>query len=191
MTPHEKLVLIRQCCEHSDKYFPGNKSNFWLMIRKLLRERTDYDLVDPRQTITRWVETSIDKLVENEMRSSTQIERNAFTVAVEQYASRWQAVADEINESVRVHQQRAAETMEVARLASSLVIDVDDEPIPGVNAPSSSATDVTGPGTPSVEMEEGWGWEMGDGAGVVKGKGGGKKEKGSRCATKVWNSICP
>lgn len=88
MTPHEKLVLIRQCCEHSDKYFPGNKSNFWLMIRKLLRERTDYDLVDPRQTITRWVETSIDKLVENEMRSSTQIERNAFTVAVEQYASR-------------------------------------------------------------------------------------------------------
>lgn len=86
-------------------------------------------------------------------------------------------MADEIDESVRVHQQRAAETMEVARLASSLVIDVDDEPIPGVNAPFSSATDVIGSGTPSVEMEEGWGWGMGDGAGVVKGKGGGEKKK--------------
>lgn len=32
MTPQEKLVLIRKCCEHIDKYCLNNKEKFWSMI---------------------------------------------------------------------------------------------------------------------------------------------------------------
>ncbi len=71
MTPQEKLFLIRECCAHSDEYKPRNKLAFWETIRKLLKEHTGYDLVEPRLTVTRWVKARIDELVEEEMGSGT------------------------------------------------------------------------------------------------------------------------
>lgn len=150
MTPQEKLVLIRGCCEHADKYRPGNKSNFWLLIRKLLRDRMNYDLADPRQTISRWVETRIDELVDKEMRSGTEVERNDFKIAVKQFANRSQAVADGTNDSTKTPQQHAAENLEVAGVERSLGFDVDVEPTSAANASSNLATGSTGSATPLV-----------------------------------------
>ncbi|MCJ1470666.1 hypothetical protein MMC07_009312 [Pseudocyphellaria aurata] len=143
MTPREKLILIRECCEHADEYRPGNKSKFWLMIRRLLKERTNYDLVDPRQTVTRWVETRIDELVEKEMGSGTEVERNDIKAAVEQFAGRWHTVTDEINDTVKTRQNRAAEILEAARLESSQGSNVNNEPTRDMDTPSNSPASST------------------------------------------------
>lgn len=83
MTPQEKLYLIRECCEHAEEYKPRNKLAFWEMIRRLLREKTGYDFMELRNTVTRWVKARIDELVEEEMGSGTQVEQDDFKVAVE------------------------------------------------------------------------------------------------------------
>lgn len=93
MTPQEKLVLIRKCCEHADKDRSNNKGKFWIMIRQLLKERTGYDLVDPRQTVLKWVDAILDELVEEEMGSGTEIKKSNFKATVEQLAERCQIVA--------------------------------------------------------------------------------------------------
>lgn len=152
MTPKEKLALIRECCEHADEYRPGNKSKFWIMIRRLLKERTNYDLVDPRQTVTRWVETRIDELVEKEMGSGTEMERNDIKAAVEQFAGRWHTVTDEISDTVKTRQTRAAEILEAARLESSQGSNVTNELIRDVDTPSNSPTGSTGSEPPSTAL---------------------------------------
>lgn len=137
MNKQEKLVLIRECCEHTDEYCPWNKIMFWAMISS---QQTGYDLVNPAQTVTRWVKSQINKLVEEELGSGTEVEKDDFKTAVEQFATRMKMVAQEINDSVKSRQQRAAKNLEAARLESSLVFEIDDEPIPGVDTPVSNST---------------------------------------------------
>lgn len=52
MKPYEKLVLIRECCEHMDEYRANNKGKFWAMIGELLKQKTGYESVHPMQTVT-------------------------------------------------------------------------------------------------------------------------------------------
>lgn len=100
MNKQEKLVLIRECYEHADKYRPLNKIKFWAMISSLLKQQTGYDLVNPAQTITRWVKSQINELVEEELGSGTEVEKDDFKTAVEQFATRMKTDAQEINDSV-------------------------------------------------------------------------------------------
>lgn len=51
MNPQEKLVLIWECVKLADEYKPGTKGVFWTTIRELLKDRTGYDLVEPRNTV--------------------------------------------------------------------------------------------------------------------------------------------
>lgn len=44
------------------------------MIGKLLKQKIGYKLVYPIQTITQWVKTQIDELVEEEIGSSTEVQ---------------------------------------------------------------------------------------------------------------------
>ena len=148
MTPQEKLVLIRECCKHADEYRTLNKTKFWAMIQELLKNQTGYDLVDPRQTIGRWVEARLDELVEEEMESGTEVEKDDFKSAVEQFTNRWQTVANEIEDMVITRQERAAKNLEAARLENNLIFQVDDEPIPGLDTPTNS----TRSGTPSIAL---------------------------------------
>ena len=83
MTLQEKLALIRECCEHVGEYKPWNKTVFWEMIQGLLKNRTGYDLLEPRLTVMCWVKTRINELVEEEMGSGTQVEQDDFKAAVE------------------------------------------------------------------------------------------------------------
>lgn len=53
MIPHEKLILIRECCEYVREYWLGNKEKFQLQIWDILCNQTGYDLVNPKSTITR------------------------------------------------------------------------------------------------------------------------------------------
>lgn len=139
MNKYEKIRLIRECCEHAEGYRPGNKTKFWAMISTLLKQHTGYELVNPGQTVTRWVKTQINELVEEEMGSGTEVERDDFKTAVEQFAERMQIVAQEIEDSVKSRQQRAAENLEAARLENSLIFEID-EPIPGVDTPVASSS---------------------------------------------------
>lgn len=144
MNAREKLVLIRECCEHMDEYRPGNKTKFWAMISELLKQHTGYDLMHPQQTITRWVKARIDELVEEEMGSGTEVERNDFKAAVEQFAQHMDTVAQDIEDSVKSRQQKAAENLEAARLENALIFEIDDEPISGVDTPNTNRSSTPG-----------------------------------------------
>ena len=67
MNPREKLVFIRECVLHVNEYKPRNKTAFWNMICKLLKDETGYNLQKPRVTVTQWLKARIDDLVEDEM----------------------------------------------------------------------------------------------------------------------------
>ena len=140
MNAQEKLVLIRECCEHAAEFKPRNKKQFWAMIRDLLKEQTGYDLKEPRNTVLRWVADIGDELVSEEMGSGTQVDQDDFKTAVEQFAQRIKAVDQELETQVKSQQAKAAELFESARAQSAMVFGLDDEPIPGVDAPSNSST---------------------------------------------------
>ncbi len=76
-------------------------------------------------------------MVEEERGSGTEVERDDFKAAVEQFAERMDTVAREIDDAVKLYQQRAAENLEAARLENSLVFQIDDEPFPGVDTPAN------------------------------------------------------
>lgn len=140
MNAQEKLVLIRECCEHASEYRLNNKMAFWMMIRDLLKARTGYLLKEPRNTVLRWVADRGDELVQEEMGSGTQVDQDDFKAAVEQFAGRIKAVQDELDEQVKSSKAKSAELYESARIQSAMVFGLDDELIPGVDAPSNSAT---------------------------------------------------
>lgn len=110
------------------------------MISELLKQQTGYDLMHPQQTVTQWVKARIDELVEEEMGSGTEVERNDFKAAVEQFAHHMETVAQDIEDSVKTRQQKAAENLETARLENALIFEIDDELIPGVDTPNRSST---------------------------------------------------
>ena len=139
MNAQEKLVLIRECCEHSDEYKNGNKTGFWAMISKLLKDRTGYDLLEPRNTVLRWVQQLTDELVSEEMGSGTQVEQDDFKAAVEKFRERIEIVKNELSLAVKDKQAQAAELFEAVRLQRAMVFELDDEPIPGIDSGASAA----------------------------------------------------
>lgn len=137
MATNKKLVLIRECAEHAEQYQPGNKTKFWAMISDILKQQTGYELANPCQKVTRWVKAIINELVEEEMGSGTEVERNDFKTAVETFAERMKNVASNISDSVKTRQEKIAENLEAARLENSFTFQIDDEPIPGIDAPDN------------------------------------------------------
>lgn len=75
--PHEKLALMRGCCEHAEEYCAGNKTFFWAM-------QTGYDPFQAHQTVTRWVRSELDELID-EVGTALRTEKDAFKTAVEQF----------------------------------------------------------------------------------------------------------
>lgn len=73
------------------------------------------------------------------MRSGTEVERNDFKTVVEQFVERIEIVSQEIEDSVKSQQQQAAENLEAARLKNSLIFEIDDKPIHGVDIPVASS----------------------------------------------------
>ena len=71
------------------------------MIGELLKQKTGYKLVHPMQTVIRWVKARIDELVEEKMGSGTEVERDDFKTAVEQFAKQMEEVAREIDDTVK------------------------------------------------------------------------------------------
>ena len=51
-----------------------------------------YHLVNLQQTVTNWVKAQIDELVDEEMSSSTKVERNDFKTIVEIFAKQMKNV---------------------------------------------------------------------------------------------------
>ncbi|MCJ1453593.1 hypothetical protein MMC28_003940 [Mycoblastus sanguinarius] len=135
MKRHKKLVLIRECCEHRDDYRPLNKTAFWNLMSRLLEEKTGYKLAQPRNTVTRWVEARVDELIEEEMGSRTEEERGDFKAAVELFAEHMDAVAEQVQDAAKTQAQKAQEAFETGRLENSMVFKVDDEAVPGFDAP--------------------------------------------------------
>lgn len=132
MKAQEKLVLIRERCEHAEEYRAGNKTQFWAMISDLMKQQTSYEFLNSQQMVTRWVRAELDGLVDEEMGSATKAERNDSKTAVE------------------------PENLEVARLQNSLIFQIDDDkPISSLDASRSSAatrTDRSGRPTSSIAL---------------------------------------
>ena len=101
MNKQEKLILIWECCKHADKYRLLNKTKFWAMISNLLKQQTGYNLVNSAQTVICLVKSQINELVEEELGSGTEVEKDDFKTAVEQFANRMKTVAQEINDLVK------------------------------------------------------------------------------------------
>lgn len=98
---------------------------------------------EPRNTVLRWVSDRGEELVSEEMGSGTQVDQDDFKAAVEQLAERIKAVDEELESQVKSIQAEAAELYESARLQSAMVFGLDDEPIPGVDAPSNTSSAAT------------------------------------------------
>ena len=64
------------------------------MIGGLLKDRTRYDLLEPRITFMCWIKAWNDELVEEKMGLDTQIEQDDFKIAVEQFTIRINTVQD-------------------------------------------------------------------------------------------------
>lgn len=92
MKLYKKLVLIKECCKYENEYKPNNKEKFWFMIGKLLKEKIDYKLVYPIQTVTQCVKAQIDKLIEKEIGSGTKVKQDDFKTAVEHFAKQIEVV---------------------------------------------------------------------------------------------------
>lgn len=122
------------------------------MISEILKQQTGYELANPCQTVTRWVKAIIDELVEEEMGSGTEVERNDFKTAVETFAEQMKIVASDIDDSVKTRQQKIAENLEAARLENSLIFEIDDEPIPGIDAPERTSTATSRAVTPGSSI---------------------------------------
>lgn len=70
------------------------------------------------------------------------MERNNFKTVVEQFANRIKTVSQDIEDSVRSRKQKAVGSLTAARLESSLVFQIDDELILGVDTPSGSTSSI-------------------------------------------------
>ena len=101
MNPREKLVLIRECVAHVDEYKPQNKTAFWNMICKLLKDETGYNLQELRVTVTRWVKAHINELVEKEMGFGTQVKQDNFKEAVEKFGEQIDAIKKNLDSAVK------------------------------------------------------------------------------------------
>lgn len=55
------------------------------MIKKLFWEKIGYDLIEPRNTVMRWVKACINKLIEEKMVSGAYVEQNNFKEEVEPF----------------------------------------------------------------------------------------------------------
>lgn len=148
MKPQEKLFLIKQCVEHKMEYKPNNKGIFWQMMKDLLKEGTGYIFADPRKTVTRWVEARIEEVLDEELGSGNEELRGDFKAAVEDFTERVHEVAEDVQEQAKDKYLKAQEAYETGRLENSMVFAVDDEPIPGFDAPVSS----TRGSTPSIAL---------------------------------------
>lgn len=65
--------------------------------------------MNPRSTITRQVNTHIDKLVDEEMSFNTKVEYNDFEASIETFLGQIKTVKEKVNKSVKLAQQKAAE----------------------------------------------------------------------------------
>lgn len=74
-----------------------------------------------------------DELVQEEMGSGTQVEQDDFKVAVEQFGARLDAVQKELANAIKSKETQAAELFEVAWLQKTMVFELDDEPILGID----------------------------------------------------------
>lgn len=110
------------------------------MISEILNQQTMDELANPCQTVTRWVKAIINELVEEKIRSSTKVEENDFKTAIETFAEQIKIVTSDIDDSVKTRQQKIVENLKAARRKNSLIFDINDEPIPGVDAPERTAS---------------------------------------------------
>ncbi len=111
------------------------------MISKLLKNRTGYDLLEPRNTVLQWLQQLIDELVSEEIGSGTQVEQDDFKAAVEKFCGRIEIVKNKLSTAVKDKQAQTAEFFEAARIQRAMVFELDDESIPGVDSGASAPRD--------------------------------------------------
>lgn len=81
-----------------------------------------------------WGKACINKLIEEEMCSRTQVEQDNFKVAIEQFAIRFNIVQAELDSAVKNKQSQVAKWFEAAKLQSAMVFGQDNKPIIGIEA---------------------------------------------------------
>ena len=89
------------------------------MISNILKQQIGYHLVNSQKTVTNWVKAQIDELVEEEMGSDTEVERNNFKTVVETFAEQMKNIAQEIEDAVQTRKVKAAKSFAFARLENS------------------------------------------------------------------------
>ena len=76
----------------------------------------------------------IDKLVEEEMGSGTQVEQDDFKEAVEKFGGQIDVVQKNLDLAVNNKRAQAAKLFEASKLQNEMVYGLNDEPISGVEA---------------------------------------------------------
>lgn len=108
------------------------------MILEFLKNEIGYYLIHLQQTVTHWVKTRIDKLVEEKIKLGIKIEKNDFKAMVKQFAKHMETVAQNINDLVKSYHQKVVENLEAARLENMSIFQINDKPISRTDTPNSS-----------------------------------------------------
>ena len=74
------------------------------------------------------------------MGSDTKVERNDFKTTVETFMEQMKIMAEEIEDAIQSQKSKIVKSRETACLENFLVFQLNDEPIPDVDTPSSSTT---------------------------------------------------
>lgn len=79
-----------------------------------------------QQIVINCVKAYIDALIEEEIRLGTEIEKNDFKASVQQFAEYMETITQDIDDSVKSCQQKAAENLKAVRLENALIFQIND-----------------------------------------------------------------
>ncbi|KAM0805763.1 hypothetical protein BDR22DRAFT_829103 [Usnea florida] len=157
MKVHQKITLARICVDQAAQYGVMKMQDFWDTVKTLLLEQADYSLKTPRQTVMKWVTERIEEMVEEEMGSGTEVERDEFKAAVEKFAERVEAYKEEVEAKKKTAEEIVQEAHETARVQMSMLSGLYDEDILGRDTPLGSDTPAprSRTSTPSIALNKG------------------------------------
>lgn len=94
--------------------------------------------------VTQWVKAQIDELVEEQMRSSTEVTKNDFKAVIEQFAQYMKTITQDLEDLVKNWQQKVAENLETTKLENAMIIKINDGPISEVDMPNINCLSIPG-----------------------------------------------
>lgn len=108
LTDEEKLVLVRLCVNYQDEHTRGNKANFWIKIKQLLKDETGKELKNLQDTI-RLMSTTLEVQDRREQRESGTVQQDTD---LNQALRQWLEHENEVKDQEKRKKSAAEESVQ-------------------------------------------------------------------------------